>query len=165
MQAELEEGFESFAAATADRWYRVAYAITRDHELAGEAVSSALAAAYARWRTVHRDPETYVRRSLVNDLLGWARRRGAPSQPHDAVRSRRTAARDLADTDTVWAAMLEMPVGQRALIVLRYYERLTEDEVAHTLAIRPELVQAQLTAALVDLRRLMALARERARAS
>jgi RNA polymerase sigma-70 factor (ECF subfamily) len=164
MKAELEESFESFAAATADRWYRVAYAITRDHELAGEAVSSALAAAYARWHRVHTDADNFVRRTLVHDVIGWARRRGTPSQPHDAVRIRRRADRELADADAVWAALRELPVGQRAVIVLRYYERLSEADVAHTLAIRPDLVHAQTSAALVDLRRQMTLARQRARA-
>jgi len=164
MMAELEEGFESFVAATSDRWYRVAWAITRDHELTEDAVRSALAAAYARWRWVSRDPEPYVRKRLVNEALGWGRRRSTPVAPHAGVQMRRSADRDLVDTDAVWAAMRELPVGQRAVIVLRYYERLPEAEVARTLAIRPEIVQAQTSAALSDLRRLLALARQRAKA-
>jgi RNA polymerase sigma-70 factor, ECF subfamily len=164
MKAELEDGFESFVAATGDRWYRLAYAMTRDHELAGDAVHSALSAAYARWRTVSRDPEPYVRRVLVNVVLGWGRRRSTPVHPHDAIRVRRAADREMVDTDAVWAALRELPVGQRAVIVLRYYERLSEDDVARTLAIQPETVHAQTNAALSDLRRLLALARQRARA-
>ena len=50
------------------------------------------------------------------------------------------------------------------MIVLRYYERLSESDVADTLAIRPEIVHAQTSAALSDLRRLLTLARQRARA-
>ena len=60
---------------------------------------------------MHRDPDSYVRRALVKDLLGWARRRGTPSQPHDAIQIRRTAARDLVDTDAVWAACSRCPSG------------------------------------------------------
>ena len=164
MKAELEDGFESFVAASSDRWYRVAWAITRDHEPTEEAVRVALAAAYARWPRVSRNPEPYVRKVLVNHVLGRGRRRTTPVRPHADVQMRRTADRDLVDTDAVWAAMRELPVGQRAVIVLRYYERLSEADVAEALAIRPEVVQAQTSAALSDLRRLLALARQRARA-
>jgi len=164
MKAELEDGFESFVAASSDRWYRVAWAITRDHDQTEEAVRNALAAAYARWPRVSRDPEPYVRKMLVNELLGWGRRRITPVRPHPDVQMRRSADRDLVDTDAVWAAMRELPLGQRAVIVLRYYERLPESEVADTLSIRPEIVHAQTSAALSDLRRLLTLARQRARA-
>lgn len=164
MKAELEDGFESFVAASSDRWYRVAWAITRDHDLAEEAVRNALAAAYARWPRVSRDPEPYVRKMLVNEVLGWGRRRTTPVRPHADVSMRRSSDRGLVDTDAVWAAMRELPVGQRAVIVLRYYERLSDSHVADTLAIRPETVQAQTSAALSDLRRQLTLARQRARA-
>ena len=164
MKAELEDGFASFVAASSDRWYRVGWAITRDHQITEDAVRHALAAAYARWSRVRRDPESYVRRMLVTEVLGWGRGRSTPVRPHAAVQVRRAAERDLPDTDAVWAAMRELPVGQRAVIVLRYYERLSEAEVARTLAIRPEIVRAQTSAALADLRRLVALARQRARA-
>lgn len=164
MKAEHEADFEEFVASSGDRCYRVSYAIARDHHLAESALRTAMASAYARWRRVRRDPESYVRRAVVNEILGWGRRRAMPVTPHDDVQMRRGAGRDLVDTDAVWSALDELPVGQRAVIVLRYYERLDVEEIARTLATRPETVEAQISAALVDLRRLLTLARQRTRA-
>ena len=163
MKAELEADFESFLAATGDRLFRTAYAITRDPELAEHAAHAALAAAYSRWKKVHdRRPEAYVRRMMVNEILGWGRRRTAPVASFDDMPMRR-ADRAVVHTDAVWTALLELPVAQRAVIALRFYEGLSTAEIADTFASRPEIVQAQTTAALVDLRRLLTIARQRAR--
>jgi RNA polymerase sigma factor (sigma-70 family) len=167
MKAELEADFESFVAVSGDRFYRIAYAITRDPQLATDAVRNALAATYSRWRRVSARPEPYVRRILLREILGRGHRRTAPVHPQDEAPVRRHgpgARRDIVDTDAVWAALADMTPGQRAVIVLRYYERLTEDEVAASLAIRTDVVRAQIAAALSDLRRLLTIARQRARA-
>ena len=163
MKAELEADFESFVATSGDRFYRTAYAITRDPQHAEDAVQAALASTYSRWRRLHdKQPEAYVRRMMVNEILGWGRRRSAPVATLEDPPLRRTGP-DLVPTDAVWTALRELPVAQRALIALRYYEGLSVDEVADTLSTRPEVVQAQTTAALFDLRRLITLARQRAR--
>ena len=101
---------------------------------------------------------------MVNEILGWGRRRSAPvatledaaAAPHRSRPGRRPTPSG--------PRCASCPSRQRALIVLRYYERLSDDEVADTLATRPEVVQAQTTAALFDLRRLITLARQRAQA-
>ena len=79
MRPDLEGDFEGFVAAVSDKLFRTAYAITRDHQLAEDAVQSALASAYAKWRRVSRvdQPEAYVRRMVVNEVLGWRRRRSS----------------------------------------------------------------------------------------
>lgn len=166
MKAELEADFESFVAVSGDRFYRIAYAITRDPQLADDAVRSAMATAYSRWKRVSGRPEAYVRRMVVREILGRGRRRST-HRPQDELPLRRPgpgARRDIVDTDAVWAALKDMPPGERAVIVLRYYERLTEDEVAATLATRTEVVRAQTAVALSDLRRLLTIARQQARA-
>lgn len=163
MRAELD--FEEFASATADRFFRTAYAITRDHEQAEDAVRAALAAAYSRWRKVSaRAPEAYVRRMIVNEILGTGRR--PATRPAEAPVRRYVAApeQQVVDTDAVWTSMLELPVGQRAVIVLRYYERLNETEIATTLGIRPETVTYETSAALANLRRILTGSRQGARA-
>jgi len=160
MRAELEADFEEFVAASADRFFRTAYAITRDEDRAGDAVRSALAATYSHWRRVSAagQPETYVRRMIVNEILGWGRRRSSAVRPITELTKRppaRTTGQRVVDTDVVWTALLELPVSQRALIVLRYYERLPEDEIAATLGISPETVGPQSAAALADVSRLV----------
>ena len=163
MKADLEAEFESFVAATRDRLFRMAYAITRDPELAEHAAHAALAAAYSRWKKVHdHRPEAYVRRMIVNEILGFGRRRTAPVASVDDMPLRRTD-RSVVQTDAVWTALLELPVAQRAVIALRYYEGLPNAEIADMFSTRPEIVQAQTTAALGDLRRLLTIARQRAR--
>jgi DNA-directed RNA polymerase specialized sigma24 family protein len=167
MKAELEADFESFVAVSGDHLYRIAYAITRDPQLAEDAVRSALAATYSRWKRVAIRPEAFVRRMLLREILGRGGRRTTPVRPQEDVPLRRTGPagrQNVVDTDAVWAALNDMPVGQRAIIVLRYYERLGEDAVAAALATRTDIVHAQTSAALSDLRRLLTIARLRARA-
>lgn len=163
MKADLEADFESFVETSGDRFYRTAYAITRDRAHAEDVVHAALASAYSRWKGLHdKRPEAYVRRMIVNEILGWGRRRSAPVATLEHPPLRRSDP-DLVQTDAVWNALRELPVAQRALIVLRYYGGLSVAEVADTFATRPEVVQAQTTTALFDLRRLITLARHRAR--
>lgn len=168
MKAELEDDFESFLAVNSDRFFRIAYAITLDEERAAEAVSSALAETYSRWRRVRAagEPEKYMRRMILDEILGWGRRRSsavraitevAPPVPVPAPGQR------VLDTDLVWTALHGLPVSQRALIVLGYYERLSEDDIASTLRIRPETVGPQIAHALADLRRIVAKTRHGAR--
>lgn len=162
MRAELD--FEEFASATADRFFRTAYAITRDPELAEDAVRSALAAAYSRWRKVSgQAPEAYVRKMIVNEILGTGRR--PATRPDEAPVRRYIASpeQQVVDTDAVWTSLLELPVGQRAIIVLAYYERLTEAETAAALGIRPETVTDETSAALANLRRVLTARRQGAR--
>ena len=76
MKADLEADFESFVETSGDRFYRTAYAITRDRAHAEDVVHAALASAYSRWKRLHdKRPEAYVRRMIVNEILGWGRRR------------------------------------------------------------------------------------------
>ena len=162
MRADLD--FEEFASVTADRFFRTAYAITRDSQHAEDAVHAALAVTSRHWRKVsQQDPEAYVRRMIVNEILG---RRRAVRQPAEAPVRRYIAApeQQVVDTDAVWDALLELPVEQRAIIVLRYYERLGDADLAATLGIRPDTVTGETSAALANLRRLLTVRRHGARA-
>ena len=163
MRVDLE--FEEFASATADRFFRTAYAITRDHEQAEDAVHSALVTAYSRWRKVSAQaPEDYVRRMIVSEILGTGRRPATRQTEAPVRRYIASPEQQVVDTDAVWASLLELPVGQRAVIVLRYYERLSEAEMATTLGIRPETVADETSAALANLRRVLTASRHGARA-
>lgn len=159
MRADREADFEAFVAASADRFFRTAYAITRDDESAADAVRAALAATYSRWSRVGAgQPESYVRRMIVNEILGRGMRRSSAVRPITGLPSQLPApapGQRVLDTDVVWAALQQLPVSQRALIVLRYYERLSTAEIGSTLGIRPETVGPQAVAALSDVRRLV----------
>ena len=169
MRADREADFEAFVAVSADRFFRTAYAITRDDESAADAVRAALATTYSRWRRVSAagHPETYVRRMIVNEILGRGARRSSAVRPITALHGNAPVpgpGQRVVDTELVWEALLELPVSQRALIVLCYYERLPEAEVAVTLGIDPETVAPQCQAALKDVQRLVTKSLQGARA-
>jgi len=160
MRADRETDFEAFVAVSADRFFRTAYAITRDDQSAADAVSAALAATYSRWSRVlaSGQPETYVLRMIVNEILGRGMRRSSAVRPITGLPSQQPSpapGQRVLDTDVVWAAMEQLPVSQRALVVLRYYERLSAVEIGATLGIRPETVDPQSAAALAAVRRLV----------
>jgi RNA polymerase sigma-70 factor (sigma-E family) len=150
-----------FAELFATQWprlYRVAVAVAGDRGAAEDAVQAAFAKAYAAWPRVRRADhvEAYLRRMVVNEILGsrrsgWFRR----ERPHEYVETGATASHDdaVADRDVVWAAVLALPVRQRAVIVLRYYEDLSEEQIAAALGCSRGTVKSQASAALANLRR------------
>lgn len=150
--------YATFYAATWPRLLRVTYAITGDRQLAEDALQTAFALAYASWGKVQRadDPGAYVRRVAVNAALGHERK---------GFRRREAVSSDLPDTkfypsmdhevvtrDEVWTAVQALPARQRAVVVLRFYEDLTEQQIADVLGCRPGTVKSQSSAAMAKLR-------------
>ncbi len=151
--------FTSFFEATWPRLFRTAVAITGDRGSAEDALQTAFAKAYAAWSRVSSadHPEAYVRRMLVNEIIsarrhGWWRR----ERPHEHVEpSTVTSSPESAvvDRDLLWAAVQLLPLRQRAVVVLRYYEDLSEADIAETLGCSRGTVKSQASAALANLRR------------
>ncbi len=157
---DLEREFEEFVAAVSPRLHRAAYAITRDHHHAEDAVQAALGKAYARWKRVVKTdhPEAYVRRMVVNEVLSWRRRRSSSERPSERTPETAVAGHEAAyaESDAVWQALGRLAPRQRAVIVLRYYEQLSEAEIAEALGVRPGTVKSQASAAMGHLRALLA---------
>jgi len=167
--ARTDASFDEFFTATWPRLYRTAYAVAGDHGTAEDALQNAFARAFSSWRRVSRAdrPEAYVRRMVVNDILdqrrsAFGRRerpRGGPAEVGDlGSRPGAAAPRDetgdlVTDQAAVWAAVLALPPRQRAVVVLRYYEDLSEREIAQTLGCSLGTVKSQASAALATLRR------------
>jgi RNA polymerase sigma-70 factor (sigma-E family) len=151
--------FVAFFGEAWPRLYRTALAITADPGAAEDALQSSFAKAYAAWARVRRadHPEAYVRRMVVNEILGarrygWRRR----ERPHERIEppgAVPSPEQGVVDRDAVWSAVQELPVRQRAVIVLRYYEDLSEAEIAATLGCSRGTVKSQASAALANLRR------------
>ena len=150
--------FTEFFHAAWPRLYRTALAIAGEPGLAEDALQSALAKAYASWsRVLGADhPEAYVRRMVVNEVIGW-RRAGffKRERPHETVDPGSLAGADgrVVDRMALWEAVRALPVRQRAVVVLRYYEDLTEAEIAEILGCSRGTVKSQASAALATLRR------------
>jgi RNA polymerase sigma-70 factor (sigma-E family) len=92
---------------------------------------------------------------MVNTQTSWWRRRRVDEYPTDAVPERpsgRDATEDLALHDALWTALAALPKRQRAMVVLRYYEDLSEAETAQVLGVSVGTVKSTTTRALVKLR-------------
>jgi RNA polymerase sigma-70 factor (sigma-E family) len=153
------DDFDEFFRATWPRLFRTAYAVAGDAASAEDALQASYARAYASWRRISSvdHPEAYVRRMVVNQILGdrrrgWWRRERPVAEIGDAGRVESPEV-GVTDRHAVWAAVQGLPVRQRAVVVLRYYEDLSEREIAEVLGCSPGTVKSQASAALANLRR------------
>lgn len=153
-----EADYEEFYASAWPRLYRLTYAISGDVGRAEDAVQSALAKAYASWRRVTsaEHPEAYVRRMAVNEVLG-VRRRGwwkseRPGHVPDVGLPGSTE-QEVVDRSVLWQALSTLAPRQRAVLVLRYYEDLSEQQIAEVLGCSRGTVKSQASNALATLRR------------
>jgi len=151
----------SFAEYVTARWaalLRVAHLLTGDSSSAEDLVQATLVKVYVAWARVARadSVDAYVRKMLLNEFLGQERRsaRRAAKAPLVVLSALTTVAPPdpAEDRLDLWAAVRGLPPRQRAVLVLRYYEDLTEAEIAHVLGISAGTVKSQAHAALRTLR-------------
>jgi len=154
--------FDEFVAARSSGLLRTAYLLTRDHALAEDLLQTALAKAWFSWKRVAGNPEPYVRKILVNTYASWWRRKWNGEHAHDVLPDRGTPDRSdhVSGAHDLWQAMDRLPRKQRAVIVLRYFEDLTEAETARLLECSVGTVKSQASKALAKLRIDPALATE-----
>jgi RNA polymerase sigma-70 factor (sigma-E family) len=147
------ESFEAFVAARSAALLRTAVLLTGDRHLAEDLVQTALARTWPRWSRLDTNPEAYVRRTLVNTYASWWRRRWNGETPTDALPDRAQPAG--ADADAAYdlrQALTGLPRRQRAVVVLRYFDDLTEAQVAAALGCSVGTVKSQTSKALAKLR-------------
>lgn len=154
---DSEADFAAFFAATWPRLFRTTYGVTGDRHLTEDALQSAFARAWRSWARVSAadDRLAYVRRMAINEALNRlrrasTRREGVVASVPDAGQPDGSAV--VLDREATWQAVLALPPRQRAVVVLRYYEDLTEREIADVLGCRPGTVKSQASAALATLR-------------
>lgn len=149
------ESFARFVRQRSHRLVRTAYLLTRDWAYAEDLLQTALVRAWSAWGRIEADPEPYVRRVLVNTYLSWWRRRWRHAEQSHAQVPDRPCADAIAEVDErqrVWLAMGRLPPRQRAVLVLRYFEDLSEVQVAELLDISVGTVKSQANRALAKLR-------------
>lgn len=153
--------YEEYLAARVPHLRRLALLITRDPDVADDVLQDVLVKLHLHWARVARtdDPDAYVRRMLVNQTISWRRRWHtrnvrvatdaqlqvlAPEVPDHAERSAEyRAALD-------WLAVLAP--RQRAAVVLRYFEGLSDEEIAVVMDVREVTVRTTISHALAVLR-------------
>jgi RNA polymerase sigma-70 factor (sigma-E family) len=146
--------FGSFVAARSARLLRVAYLLTRDWALAEDLLQTALAKAWRAWGRIETDPEAYVRRILVTTYSSWWRQRWLHERPIGQVPDRAHADDNgvLDEREQMLQALGRLPQRQRAVLVLRYYEDMSEAEIAETLGIARGTVKSIASVGLANLR-------------
>jgi RNA polymerase sigma-70 factor (sigma-E family) len=151
------DGFRVFVAARSAALVRSAWLLTGSEATAQDLVQTALAKTWARWPNVVRQdaPEAYVRRVMISTFLTWRRRRWHGELPV-AVMPELPGSRDefaLADLrHAVESALGRLPRRQRAVLVLRFIDDLTEAATADIMGCSVGTVKSQTAKALITLR-------------
>ena len=151
-----DEEFREFMRGRWPAMLRLAYGLTGDLGHAEDVAQAAFARAYASWGRVRRtgDPDAYVRRILINANHGrFRKRRVAERTGGDLPEAPVADPTDgLDQRSALVAALLELPVKQRAVVVMRYWEGLTESQTAAILGCSVGNVKSQASRALAKLR-------------
>ena len=153
--------FDAFVRARLPALTRFAYAVTGDPHTASDLVQDALERTGLHWSRIERtgDPEAYVKRAIVNGRISrW--RKSRRESLVDTMPEPRTPAAPAAHDDVMWQLLATLPRRQRAVLVLRYYEDLSEEQIAHTLGCAPGTVKSQASKALAKLRAALEADRE-----
>jgi RNA polymerase sigma-70 factor (sigma-E family) len=154
--ASTPPSFDEWVTARAPALLRFAYVVTGSQHAAEDAVQDALARACERWVRVGRtlDPDTYVRRMIVNAHISrWRRtRRESPVEAVLAADPQPDHSERLGTGDAVWAVCRDLPPRQRAAVVLRFYEDLDYAEIAGLLGCSEATVRSHVHRALAVLR-------------
>ena len=146
-----ERDFEEFVAARSGALLRTAYLLTGSHQDAEDLVQTALLQAVPRWGRV-REHEPYVRRILVHESVSRWRRRRWRETSTDRLPELAAGPTDLDERLVLRQALARLAPRQRAVIVLRYFDDLTEVQTADALGISVGTVKSQSRDALARLR-------------
>jgi RNA polymerase sigma-70 factor (sigma-E family) len=151
--ADDEESFEAFVRARLPALLRFAYAVCGDPHTAADLVQDALERTGVHWSRIGRagDAEAYVRRAIINGRTSRWRKLRRESLV-DVVPERSPYVDRAPHDDTLWQLLATLPRRQRAVLVLRYYEDMSEQQIAATLGCAPGTVKSQASKALVKLR-------------
>jgi RNA polymerase sigma-70 factor (sigma-E family) len=147
------DGFAEFVVARQAALLRTAYLLTGQAQDAEDLVQTTLVKVVPQWRRISGNPEPYVRRVLVNAHISRGRRRRWREHATDVLPEVLSDDPDRAELLAVRDALRTLAPRQRAVLVLRYYEGLSEAEIAATLGIAPGTVKSQARDGLARLRR------------
>lgn len=149
--------FAEFVAARSSALLRSAYLMVGDQALAQDLLQEALTKTYVAWPRLRepRAAEAYTRKAITTTYISWWRRKAwRAERPHDDVPDQGgpgTGA-EVVDRVWLWEQLQSLPPRQRAAIVLRYYEDLTEAQTAATMGCAVGTVKSQVAQGLSRLR-------------
>lgn len=160
MTARDNSGFAEFVAARSAALFRAAFLMVGDHQLAEDLVQEALTKTYAAWPRLRdiNNADAYTRKAITTTAISWWRRKSWRNErPHDLVPEPSTGraqpdTEEFAERDWLWSELQALPPRQRAAIVLRYYEDLTEQQTADAMGCSVGTVKSQVFDGLKRLR-------------
>lgn len=157
MRDEVDPDFAGYVVSRQPRLVRAAYLVCGDEHLAQDLVQQALTKLALRWNRLRDgNPDAYVNRILYRDAISWwrrFRRERLVDEPYDGPAEARAV--DDAERTDVRRALMTLTPKQRAVLVLRYFEDLTEAETADQLGVTVGTVKSQSYVALNKLRAVM----------
>jgi RNA polymerase sigma-70 factor (sigma-E family) len=143
--------FDAFVHARGAALARTAYLLTGDHHLAEDLVQASLVQAAKHWERIETSPEAYVRRTMYHQNISWWRRRRFTESSlgsYDAA----APASDPTLRLSLDEALRRLTARQRTVLVLRYFEDLTEVQTAAAMGISAGAVKSMTRQALGRLR-------------
>ncbi|MBB5791387.1 SigE family RNA polymerase sigma factor [Jiangella mangrovi] len=157
-----EASYGEFVRARRRSLLRTAFLLTGDWHAAEDLVQETLTKLYLHWRRVRRreDTDAYVRRILLNAYIDstrrpWRREHAVGVVPEDAVGGQSPDLGDPGTRGQLLTALAEVPPRQRAVLVLRFWEDLSVDQVAALLDCSPGTVKSQTARGLDRLREVL----------
>lgn len=143
--------FDAFVAARSGALLRTAWLLTGDHHLAEDLVQHALMQLARHWERISTSPEAYARRTMHHQHISLWRRRRVTETSWEGY----DAAQPAVDPDlrlSVAEALSRLTAKQRAVLVLRFFEDLTEAQAAAVLGVSVGTVKSSTRQALARLR-------------
>ena len=151
MRPDEEERFADFVRAHSATLFRTAYLMTGDYQRAEDVLQESLVRICQRWSRIDQmaSPLAYSRKVVVNRAASWWRKKSSRETPmvlhHDPAWGGHLD--EVVEHQRVWQAVLALPPRQRAVMVLRYYEDLSEAQIAETLGVATGTVKSHSHAA------------------
>ena len=156
LDAASEAAFREYVTARGSALLRMAVLLTGNQADAEDLLQAALAKTYLAWDRIQDRAalDSYVKRAMVNTQISWWRRRRVEEYPTGELPDRALSDQvPLTEMqDTVRRALDRLPQRMRAAVVLRYYEDMTEPEIADVLGVSRGTVKSTMSRAVAKLR-------------
>jgi RNA polymerase sigma-70 factor (sigma-E family) len=149
--------FEDWVGARGAALLRFALMVCADAGRAEDLVQSVLTRVYPKWSYIRSldAPEAYVKAAIVNEHLKWWRRRSNREIPATMIEDRPSPtdlSEEYANREAGWQLLRRLPPKQRAVLALRYYDDMADDQIAGVLGCSVSTVRSQASRALAALR-------------
>ena len=148
-KSSQDEEFREYVAARSAALHRAAYLLTGNWATAEDLVQTTLTKTYLAWSRIRTTDsvDAYARRILYNTNASWWRKRSNREKPTEVFEDRADHSRDFTEhsavRDAMWRHIAALPKRQRAVLVLRYYENRTDQQIADILGISVGAVKSQ----------------------